>query len=213
MNPQKIFKSKKAMTIVETLVAIAIFAIGIEGFALLFMRAWQSNSYTLEMGQSAMAVSQGVNKITGYIRGTRQSDNGSYPIKSANDNDLVLYSDYDKDNVTERLHFYKSGQSILMGVREPSGTMPKTYAAGDESIITIASHIINDSNSPIFEYYNQNYPGDTDSNPMSTPASVSAVRMIKIHLYMNINPNRAPDNIEMQSFVELRNLNDYDRVD
>jgi Tfp pilus assembly protein PilV len=206
MNSKKRPEFKKAMTIVETLVAIAIFAIGIEGFALLFMRAWQSNSYTLEMGQSAMAVSQGVNKITGYIRGASQSDNGSYPVKSANDNDLILYSDYDKDDVIERLHFYKSGQSVLMGVREPTGTMPITYASGDESIITIASHIINDANNPIFEYYNQDYPGDTTNNPMTTPASVSAVRMVKIHLYININPNRAPDNIEMQTFVELRNL-------
>jgi type II secretory pathway pseudopilin PulG len=206
MNSKKRPEFKKAMTIVETLVAIAIFAIGIEGFALLFMRAWQSNSYTLEMGQSAMAVSQGVNKITGYIRGASQSDNGSYPVKSANDNDLVLYSDYDKDDVIERLHFYKSGQSVLMGVREPTGTMPITYASGDESVITIASHIINDANNPIFEYYNQGYPGDTTNNPMITPASVSAVRMVKIHLYININPNRAPDNIEMQTFVELRNL-------
>jgi len=206
MNSKKRPEFKKAMTIVETLVAIAIFAIGIEGFALLFMRAWQSNSYTLEMGQSAMAVSQGVNKITGYIRGASQSDNGSYPVKSANDNDLILYSDYDKDDVIERLHFYKSGQSVLMGVREPTGTMPITYASGDESVITIASHIINDANNPIFEYYNQGYPGDTTNNPMITPASVSAVRMVKIHLYININPNRAPDNIEMQTFVELRNL-------
>ncbi len=206
MNSKKRSEFKKAMTIVETLVAIAIFAIGIEGFALLFMRAWQSNSYTLEMGQSAMAVSQGVNKITGYIRGASQSDNGSYPVKSANDNDLVLYSDYDRDDVIERLHFYKSGQSVLMGVREPTGTMPITYASGDESVVIIANHIINDASNPIFEYYNQDYPGDTTNNPMSTPASVSAVRMVKIHLYININPNRAPDNIEMQTFVELRNL-------
>lgn len=206
MNYKKRSEFKKAMTIVETLVAIAIFAIGIEGFTLLFMRAWQSNSYTLEMGQSAMAVSQGVNKITGYIRGASQSDNGSYPVKSANDNDLVLYSDYDKDTVIERLHFYKSGQSVLMGVREPTGTMPITYASGDENIITIADHIINDVSNPIFQYYNQDYPGDTTNNPMSTPASVSAVRMVRIHLYVNINPNRAPDNIEMQTFVELRNL-------
>jgi hypothetical protein len=100
-----------------------------------------------------------------------------------------------------------------MGIREPSGTMPVTYASGDGSVITIASHIVNDAGTPIFEYYNKDYPSDITHNPMSVPASVSDVRIVKIHFHININPNRAPDNIEMQSFVELRNLNDYDRID
>lgn len=206
-------KLKKGMTIIEALVAIAIFTLGIEGFTMLFIRAWQNNSYTLEMGQSAMAISQSVNKIVGYIRGARQSDNGSYLMVSANDNDLVLYSDYDKDDITERLHFYKNGQDVLMGVREPTGTMPKTYASGDESVITVASHIINDVASPIFEYYDQDYTGNMADSPLSTPASVSDVKMVKFHLYINIDPNRAPDNIEMQSFVRFRNLGDDDGID
>ncbi len=194
------------MTIIEMIVAIAIFTIGMEGFTILFVRAWQNNAYTIEMGQSAMIISQSVNKIVGHIRGARQADNGSYPIVSAGDNDLVLYADYDKDDKAERLHFYKSNQDVLMGVREPSGSMPVTYASGDENVVKVASHIINDVNTPIFEYYGQNYP--STATPMSTPASVASVRMVKIHLHINVNPNRAPDNIEMQSFVELRNLND-----
>jgi len=200
------------MTIIEMLVSIAIFTIGIEGFALLFARSYKLNSYTIEMGQSSLAVSQGMNTMLNYIRGARQADNGAYPIKSATDNELVIYCDYDKDNVTERLHFYKSGQNILMGVTDPTGGTPKTYESGDQTVISIAHSIVNDSATPIFYYYNKNYPGDVDHNPMSTPASVSDVRLIKLYLRINIDPDRAPDNIETQSFVELRNLNDYDRL-
>lgn len=200
------------MTLIETMVAIAIFTIGMEGFTLLFSNVWKNNSYTLEMGQSSMAVSQGVGKIANYIRGVRQSDNGSYPIVSANDNDLVVYSDYDKDAVTERLHIYKNGQNIMMGVTDPTGSMPKTYPVGDQETSIIADHIVNGDDTPIFYYYNKDYPGDTINNPMSTPAVVGNVRLMKIHLKININPNRAPDNIEMQTFVEMRNLNDYDRI-
>jgi Tfp pilus assembly protein PilV len=208
----KKFQFKRGMTILEMLVAISIFAMGISGFTLLFVRAWKSNSYTLEMGQSSMAVSQGVNKMVEYLRGARQADNGSYPIKTADNNNLVIYSDYDKDKVTERLHFYKSGQDVLMGVTDPTSAVPKTYPEADQQVITISSKIVNDSGTPIFYYYNKNYPGDVSHNPMSTPASVADVRLIKIYLHINITPNRAPDNIEMQSFVELRNLNDYDRL-
>lgn len=209
---KNISKFSKGMTIIEMLVAIAIFAIAMEGFTLLFVRTWSINSYTIEMGQSSMAVSQGVNKMVNYIRGSRQADNGAYPIKSANSNDLVVYSDYDDDSVTERLHFYKNGQNILMGVTDPAATMPKTYSSEDQRLITIASNIVNDGGNPIFSYYNKNYPGDTANNPMATPASIANVRLVKIHLQININLNRAPDNIEMQSFVELRNLNDYNKI-
>lgn len=200
------------MTIVEMMVAILIFSIGMAGFTLLFSRTWRVNSYTLEMGQSTLAASQGVNKMVDYIRGTRQGDNGSYPLISASANDLVLYSDYDKDGDTERLHFYKNGQSVLMGVTAPSETMPVTYPAGDQQTVTIAEHVVNNSTTPIFYYYNKNYPGDTSNNPLSAPISVSDVRLLKIYLQVNINPNRAPDNIQMQNFVEMRNLNDYDRI-
>ena len=194
------------------IVAIAIFAIGMEGFTLLFSRAWQSNSYTLEMGQSSMAVSQGLNKMVNYIRGARQADNGSYPIKSASGNEFVIYSDYDKDAITERLHFYKNNQNILMGVTKPTATIPKTYPSGDQQTITIASSIVNDNSTPIFRYYNKDYPGNLQNNPMNAPIKISDVRLMKIYLKININPNRAPDNIEMQSFVEIRNLNDYDKI-
>jgi len=196
-----------AMTIIEMLVSISIFALGIGGFALLFSKTWQANSFTLEMGQSAMEASQGVNTMTGYIRKAQQSDDGSYPIVSAADNDLVLYSDYNKDGVVERLHFYKNGQNVLMGVTNPTNTMPKTYPAGDQNVITIAESIVNDASTPIFYYYNKDYPVDTTNNPLSSPVDFSIIRLMKVYLQINLNPIHAPNNIEMQTFVELRNLN------
>ncbi|MFZ2192755.1 MAG: prepilin-type N-terminal cleavage/methylation domain-containing protein [Candidatus Moraniibacteriota bacterium] len=204
--------SRKGLTLVETLVAIAIFAIGMEGFTLLFMNTWKNNAYTLEMGQSSMAVSRGVNMIGGYLRSARQSDSGSYPIESADDNDFVVYSDYNRDGITERLHIYKDGQNILMGVTEPTMTMPKTYPGGDEETIVIANRIVNTESEPIFYYYDGNYAGAPSQLPLTTPANITNIRLIKINLKINIDPNRAPDNIEMQSFVEMRNLNDYDRI-
>lgn len=204
--------NRKGLTIIETLVAIAIFVIGIEGVTLLFAKSWKANSFAFEMGQSAFAVSQGTNKISGYIRKARQGDDGSYPVKSADDNDLVLYSDFDKDGITERLHFYYSGGKIYMGVTDPTGGIPKTYPAGDQTIQTISENIVNNASTPVFYYYNKDYPGDSVNNPLSSPVNVSQVRLMKIYLQININPYSAPDNIEQQTFVEIRNLNDYDRI-
>ena len=207
-----IFAKKSGLTLIEMIMAIAIFTIGIEGFTLLFTKVWKNNSYVLEMGQSSMAVSQGLNKMADYIRNTKQGDDGAYPVQSADNNDLVIFSDYDKDGVTERLHFYKNNEDILMGATNPTATLPKTYPAGDQQTITITSNIINGSGVPIFYYYNKDYPDDTANNPVATPALVGDIRLVKIYLETNIIPNRAPDNVKIQSFVEMRNLNDYDRI-
>lgn len=211
---KNIQKKIKGLTLIEMMMSIAIFTMGIAGFTILFSKTWKTNSYVLEMGQSSMNASQGVNKIVDYIRRSKQADDGAYPIKSADGNNLVLFSDYDKDDVTERLHFYKSGQNILMGVTDPTVTLPKTYPSSDQQIITLVSSVVNASNEPIFSYYNRDYPGDITNNPLTMPVAshLADIRLMKIFLQINTNPNKLPSNVRIQSFVEMRNLNDYDRV-
>ncbi|NTW26954.1 MAG: prepilin-type N-terminal cleavage/methylation domain-containing protein [Candidatus Moranbacteria bacterium] len=200
-------------TLVETLVALAIFTLGIAATVLVFSKTIKNKAYALEMGKSSFVVSRSMGDLIGYLRRVRQSDAGAYPIVTANSNELVVYSDYDKDGKTERLRISLSGGKVYLEIRRPSTTFPKTYAADYESPIELAKQIVNDSiNDPMFSYYNKDYPADTINNPVDVPADVSQIRLIKIFLKINIDPNRAPDNIQQQSFVELRNLNDYDRI-
>jgi prepilin-type N-terminal cleavage/methylation domain-containing protein len=200
---------EKGMTLIEVLVAIGIMVIGLGGFSLLFSNVWKSNAYSYEAGQASAAASQGVAKLTELIRRSRPGDDGSYPIQSANDNDLVIFSDYDKDDVAERLHFYKNGNDLLMGYREPTTELPKTYVAGDQAVITIAKNVINEASDPIFSYFNQNYPADQVNNPMTTPAYTLEVRMVEVLLKVNPIQGRGPENIEIRSFAEIRNLSDF----
>lgn len=200
---------KKGFTLIETLVAITILSLGTAAAVLLFTKMMQSKAYSLEMGRSSFIVSRSIGDLTQTLRRARQSDAGAHPIVSANKNDLVVYSDYDKDGVTERLHIYLSNGKVYMGIRRPSGTFPKTYAAGDEITNQIADNIVNTVNDPMFSYYNSDYPEDIINNPVATPANVSEIRLVKIFLKINIDPNRAPDNIQQETFVNFRNLNDY----
>ena len=84
-----------------------------------------------------------------------------------------------------------------------------TYPGIDESVKIIANDIVNSPSDPVFFYYNKNYPGDLSNNPLATPISVVDVRLIKIHLMINIDPRRAPNNVNLESFAQLRNINDY----
>lgn len=203
---------KKGFTLVETIIAIALFVIGMQATVLVFAKTMKNKAYSLEMGKSSFVVSRSVGDLTQYLRRARQSDAGSYPVVSADSNDLVIYSDYNKDGKTERLHIYLTNNKVYMGVRNPAGSFPVTYAAGDEETFQLADHIINGAGDAMFSYYNSGYPADTVNNPAPTPADVSEIRLVKIFLKINIDPNRAPDNIQQETFVELRNLNDYDRI-
>lgn len=177
---------------------------------MLFAKSWSINSFVIEEGNSIMIVSQSISKMVSELRKTRQADNGSYMIKSANDFDLVVYMNDDGDVQTERVHYYLENQQLKKGVSDPSGS-PPVYPANDQRIEILANYVVNTSSEPIFYYYNENYPGDTTNNPLYTPASIGDIKLIKIFLWVNIKPLTAPDNVKFESFVNLRNLNEYNK--
>lgn len=202
-------KNLKGMTLVELMVAIAVALIAMEGFTYLFLKTWDTNKFVLEEGMASAAASRANNQIVIQLRGVEQSENGSYPIVTADDFDLTLYADIDDDGVVERVHYFldQPNDQLKMGVTDPNTSVqPATYPAGDATVSVMTNYVVNESDNPIFSYYNDDYPGDTVNNPLVTPANVANIRLIKIHLFVNINPVHAPDNINIESFVDLRNL-------
>ena len=199
------------MTLVEMLVAIAIVLISMEGFTLLFLKTWDTNKFIIEEGLASAAASHATNKIVIQLRGVQQADNGEYPIKSGGDFDLVFYSDIDDDGAVEKVHYFLDlvTDQLKVGVSNPIATNPVTYPAGDDTVSVVTNYVVNEAADPVFYFYNENYPSDTVNNPLATPVVISTVRMIRVKLYVNINPVHAPDNIYIESFVDLRNLNDY----
>jgi hypothetical protein len=68
---------------------------------------------------------------------------------------------------------------------------------------------VNESTQPVFYYYNENYPGDTVNNPIATPIAIEDARLVRVLLRINIDPIKAPNNVNVESFVDLRNLESY----
>lgn len=200
----------RGVTLVEVMVAIFIMLIAMGGFTLLFIRSWQNNKFIMEEGLASAAASRTTNTIVSELRRARQADNGDFPIESGGDFDLKVYLDIDGDDVTERVHYFLENEQLKKGVTEPTGTAPVSYPAGDTAVTVMASYVTNTASQPIFYYYNDNYPGDTTNNPLPTPAAVGDVELVRIRLFVNINPVTAPNNIVIESFVYLRNLINYD---
>mgnify|MGYP003404768716 CR=1 FL=1 len=205
-------RTLKAMTLVELMVAIAVVLISMEGFTYLFLKTWDTNKFIIEEGMASTAASRATNKIVIQLRAVQQGDNGDYPIESADDFDLVFYCDIDNDGAAEKVHYFldDANDQLKLGVSDPLATNPVTYPVGDTTVSVVANYIVNEASNPIFFYYNENYPGDTVNNPLATPSSVGDIQMIQVHLYVNINPVHAPDNINIESFVDLRNLHDFE---
>lgn len=202
-------KKKRGMSIVDVIVSIGIFSLGIAGFTALFADTWKTNSFVLEEGQSVGMASRAVGNTVKELRKTRQADNGSYMIKTADDFSLVVYMNDDSDEETERVHYFLEDEKLKKGVTNPSGSSPVTYPAADEIVTIVSNYVMNTPAQPVFYYYNENYPGDIVNNPLGTPASVGDIKLIKIVVWINIKPLTAPDNVRMESFVNLRNLNEY----
>jgi len=199
-------KNKKfsGMTLIEVIVAISIFTICMAGFSYLFLKSWKANSYIIEAGQASVMATQGMGRVVRYIREARQADNGDYLVDLADNNDFTFYSDYDNDNITERLHIYKNENSLLIGIAEPSGG---SYPSEDQETKIVTKDLVNEENVPVFYYYNNDYIGSASEEPLQTPAVVSNVKMVKILLKVDTNINRDPVATELSSLAELRNAN------
>lgn len=199
----------RGMTLLEMLIAIGVVGISMTGFSLLFLRSFDGNKAILEAGLASASASRTVANTVREIREARQGDNGDYPLESGTGLDLKFYANADDDPETERVHYYLFADELRRGVADPLATVPVTYPAGDDTVTLLTDYVTNTAADPIFLYYNKDYPGDTTNNPLSTPVNVGDTRLIGVRLRVNIDPIRAPNNIYIESFAELRNLNTY----
>lgn len=206
-------KKYKGMTIIEVMVAIGIFSMGIVGFSMLIVNSWKSYSFIYETGQDTYIASRIVNLVVNDLRKVKQADNGDYPIKSASDFDLVVYIDIDDDSKSEKVHYFLDQDNNVMkvGISEPSSDNPPVYSSGDDVVETLASHVVNDSDKPVFSYFGANY--FDDGVPFSTPVisgKISDIRIVGVELLVDVRPYNSPDHVAIRSFSQLRNLKDYE---
>jgi len=199
---------QSGLTIVEMLIAIFVFVLIMSGSVFLLSQIYKRYGFSMEQGMSVNETQRAMKVIIEEIRRARQADSGAYPIVSADDFDFVYYSDIDKDNITERVHYYLEDKAIKKGITKPSG-IPPVYPLDDQSVSIIAEHIQNEADEPLFSYYNSNYPQDQINNPLATPVTqINQIRLVKVDIFFNLDPYRSPDNIRLESYVEMRNLKD-----
>jgi len=193
----------KGFTLVEVIVAVAIFSLIIGTFASLFVLFFKNYNFTVEQGKTIEEAKLSVQKFGSELREARTSQDGAYPLVITNDQEVAFYSDVDNDGQVEKVRYYLDGNSFYRGVVEP-GTPPVVYDSNTETIRMISDKVENETQ-PLFLYYNSDWPGDQINNPLVQAQRLLDTRMIRLELLINTDVNQQSD-FEITSQTMIRNL-------
>jgi len=191
-------------TLIEILVSVAILVIlasGFLGIQYIFSQnqvgAWKEYSNIEDTNQI-------VSNFIKETRDARQSETGSYLLVSASDQEIIFFSDYDYDNVVERIRYTLTQTNLIKGVIEPAGS-PATYQLASEKTKTLSTYIRN-STSPLFYYYNKDWPEDKVNNPLPLAQRIADTKIVKISLIINKKANDPGSNFSLDSQSTIRML-------
>jgi len=194
----------RGFTLIETIVVIVIFTLALGTVFGLIVMAYRVQGYTWQQSQAIEEARRGVETMVKEIREARTGEDGSYTINKTEDKEFGFYSDIDRDLDIEKVRYFIEGDPDSLegalfkkGVINPVG-IPATYPTSSEVVTTLAKYIRNSP--PIFRYFDEN------GNELPSPARRKDTTLMQVYLIINVDRNRAPQNFELKSDVQIRNL-------
>jgi len=142
--------------------------------------------------------------IVKELRSASPSSLGAYPIILASSTAITFFSNIDTDSYKEQIRYFLQGNELKKGVIKPSGS-PLTYNPANEKFFLLIRDI-NNQGAAIFEYFDSNYTGT--SSPIAEPVQATKVRLVRINVYIEKDPNKSLGPVMVTSQVFLRNLKD-----
>ncbi|MBU0998928.1 type II secretion system GspH family protein [Patescibacteria group bacterium] len=203
---QKKIKNKiklaSGFTLIETLFGISIFILIVILLTLFSRNVWIYNSFVAGGLADTNAGRQVLKTLTSEIRTASTANTGAYTISLATATAFTFYSDIDNDGLKEKVRYFLSETSLQKGTTKPTGS-PLTYNPANETISTLIDKL---ANSVLFEYYDRNYDGNTA--PLSSPVNIPDIRLVKVTIVLDKDPNRSPTPMTFSTQVSIRNLKD-----
>ena len=201
---KKISKRTKGMTLIEILISITI--LGMLGAAVLTLQYILGKNQTLVI-KNYLTIDQANSYVAEFvreIRGAKSGDNAAYALEVVNDFEIIFYSDIDYDGATEKVRYTYEENLLTKGVIKPTG-YPATYPADQEDEKTLSDNIRNAA-TPVFYYYNENWPEDQENNPLIQSQRLSETKTVKILLRLNQKANDPEHDFVLESHTQIRML-------
>ncbi|MFH1978840.1 MAG: hypothetical protein ABII97_00410 [Patescibacteria group bacterium] len=190
---------KKGVTLIETVVFIAIFAFAFGASTGLIIYFYRTNAYIIQQAYAVNSARKGIEAMTREIREATYSDEGSYPVVDAREQSFTFYSDIDKDEKIEKIRYFLEDTNFKKGETEADGN-PPVYRSQDEIVSTLSDNVRNSGES-IFTYYN------ASSTEVADLDILTDIRLVRLSLVVNVDPDRPPEEFTLTTSAQLRNLN------
>lgn len=195
---------RAGFTLIELVLGMGIFVILVTTVIAIQSLLAQGKEFSVQTAFTIENANSALQTIVNELRDARQSESGSYPLETAKDQEIVFYSNADNDNEIERIRYFLKGTEFKKGTTDPSG-LPPIYPLENEVIKIIAEHIQNRED-PVFYYYNEDWPVDQINNPLSTPAPLTEITLVKISVRVNAESSRPEGEFTLEPFVQIRSL-------
>ncbi len=199
-------KQNQGVTLIEVIVSVGIFAFASAIVFNFVVGGFRLQNFALDQSTAMSEARRGVEIMVREIRESQIADNGAYTIVTAEPQEFTFYSDTDKDTSVERVRYFLDGTEFKKGVIEPR-TNPVSYLQQDE-VVTVLTRYVRNGSVPIFTYYNGDWPGDSVNNPLSSPVDITEVRFLHVAMTINVRPNVAPTDFNLETDIQIRNLKD-----
>jgi len=103
----------KGFTLIEMLVTMAVFVVALGAITVFVTTSYKSQAYTFQQATATEEGRKGIETMVKELREAKMGDNGAYIIESAQDYEIIFYSDIDKDGETERVRYFIYESSSL----------------------------------------------------------------------------------------------------
>jgi prepilin-type N-terminal cleavage/methylation domain-containing protein len=187
----------KGFTLIEVMISIAIFIIGIGAVFMVASNLYTTNSFIMQQSMAIGEARTGIEIMMKEIREAKNGQDGSYVLEMANDYEFIFYSDIDNDQQTERVRYFLQNNNLKRGIVDPTG-YPAQYILSTEKTSIISAYVRNLP--PIFRYY------DGNGFELPAPARLKDTKTMMLYIVINIDPLRPPQDFVLESYVQLRNL-------
>lgn len=191
---------RRGFTIIEMLVVIAITAAVGGALTGMIQYFYQSNAYLLEQTDALDNARRAMLDAVQTLREASYGDDGSYPVAAAATSTVTFYADVNNTGSVEKVRYYLSNGTLYRGVTNSAGT-PPVYTGQAEATTTVAAYVRNASSTPLFTYYDH-----TGAVLSSTSTPISQISAVTISVWIDLNPNRAPNVFNLSETATLRNL-------
>ena len=194
----------RGFTLIEILIALVILSTVGAGLLSLQFILGQNQVIVFKNYLSADEANTAVSMFIKEVRTAREGDNAAYVFDTIEDQEIVFYSDIDFDGETEKIRYTLNGSLLEKGTIEPVG-YPATYPEDQEKIRTL-TEIIRNGSTPVFYYYNEDWPEDDINNPLILGQRLAQTKTVRIYLSLNPNQDEGDANFILDSYVQIRML-------